>query len=146
MGAAILIKESFESWYINPVFTTIETLPITEIDFPKVTVCPPRKTFTNLNYDLLRVDNLTLSLEVRRQLLQYLPESVYDGNFDEKLKLYKRFYGNDSYRDWYLGHSEISLPYIYKERLTYESITHAVSGQVSTPLFREESKNIYLIF
>ena len=38
------------------------------------------------------------------------------------------------------------MPYIYKERLTFESVTHAVSGVVSTPFFREESENIYIIF
>ena len=146
IGAATLIKQSFESWYLNPVFTTIQTLPITQIDFPKVTVCPPRNTFTNLNYDLLRVENVTLEPEARQELLQYLPEALYDGNFEEKLNLYKSFYHNDSFKDWYHGHTQISLPYIYKERLTFESVTHAVSGVVSTPFFREESENIYIIF
>ena len=42
VGASILIKESFNSWSESPVKTTIETLPISEIKFPKVTVCPPK--------------------------------------------------------------------------------------------------------
>ena len=137
IGAGILIKQSFESWSINPVFTTIETLPISELSFPKVTVCPPRNTFTNLNYDLSRIENMSLAKDTKLSLLSYLPEALYDANFNEKLNLYKSFHGQ-SYRNWYLGYSAISLPYIYKERMTYESITYAVSGVVSTPYFEEQ--------
>ena len=36
--AGILIYESFNDWNENPIKTTIETLPITDITFPKVTV------------------------------------------------------------------------------------------------------------
>ena len=51
--AAMLINQSFEDWSENPVKTTIETLPISQITLPKVTVCPPKNTYTNLNYDLM---------------------------------------------------------------------------------------------
>merc|ERR1711963_1098999 len=51
--AGSLIYHSFNAWDENPVRTTIETRPIDEIiRFPKVTVCPPKNTYTNLNYDL----------------------------------------------------------------------------------------------
>ena len=39
-GAGIMIYESFQSWADSPVKTTIETHPITDFTFPKVTVCP----------------------------------------------------------------------------------------------------------
>ena len=52
-GSSIIIYSSFESWNEGPIKTTIETLPITEIIFPKVTVCPPKNTYTELNYDLV---------------------------------------------------------------------------------------------
>ena len=42
-GAGVLINQSFQAWDESPVKTTIETLPITEITLPKVTVCPPKK-------------------------------------------------------------------------------------------------------
>ena len=60
VGASLLIKESFDSWSESPVKTTIETLPIAEIKLPKVTVCPPKNTFTDLNYDLMMTENMTL--------------------------------------------------------------------------------------
>ena len=52
-GAGVMIYNSFQSWNDSPIKTTIETLPITEITFPKVTVCPPKNTYTDLNYDLM---------------------------------------------------------------------------------------------
>ena len=40
--ASFLIFESFLFWHESPVKTNIETLPITDLKFPKVTVCPPK--------------------------------------------------------------------------------------------------------
>ena len=51
IGAGVMIYNSFQSWRDSPVKTTTETLPITEITFPKVTVCPPKNSYTDLNYD-----------------------------------------------------------------------------------------------
>ena len=51
--SGVLIFESFDSWSNSPVRTTIETLDIREIQFPKVTVCPPKNTLTDLNYDFM---------------------------------------------------------------------------------------------
>ena len=59
-GAIYLIHLSFQSWNESPIKTTIETLPISEVTFPKITVCPPKNTYTNLNYDLIKVSNKTL--------------------------------------------------------------------------------------
>ena len=56
-GAGILIHTAFQSWADSPVKTTEETLPITDIIFPKVTVCPPKNTYTDLNYDLMMTEN-----------------------------------------------------------------------------------------
>ena len=36
LGAGIMINKAFESWALSPVSTLVETLPITEITFPKV--------------------------------------------------------------------------------------------------------------
>ena len=39
--------------------STIETLPIINLPFPKITVCPPKNTYTDLNLDLINVGNMT---------------------------------------------------------------------------------------
>ena len=75
-GAGYLIRESFASWSESPIKTTIETLPISEIKFPKVTVCPPRNTFTDLNYDLMITENVTLSNDQKDELYEYVVELI----------------------------------------------------------------------
>ena len=57
--AFCIIDQSLSNWAENPVTTTVETVPITEIRFPKVTVCPPQDTYTNLNYDLAMAGNIS---------------------------------------------------------------------------------------
>ena len=59
VASSLLIWESFETWEDNPVRTTTKTVPMKEIKFPKLTVCPPKNTFTDLNYDLMLAENVT---------------------------------------------------------------------------------------
>ena len=42
----------------------METLPKTNITFPKVTICPPPNTYTNLNYDLMKYGYITMTNDV----------------------------------------------------------------------------------
>ena len=70
-AAGYMIYQSFQDWHESPVKTTIETLPITKITFPKVTVCPPKNTYTDLNYDLMMTENMTLNYDTRRELSNY---------------------------------------------------------------------------
>ena len=72
--AGFIIFKSFRDWEESPVKTTIETLPITEITFPKVTVCPPKNTYTDLNYHLIMANNQTVSIEARNNLINYATE------------------------------------------------------------------------
>ena len=53
-GAGYLIYTSFNNWAQSPISTATETLPISMITFPNVTVCPPKHLFLNLNYDILQ--------------------------------------------------------------------------------------------
>ena len=59
IAAFCIIAQSLSNWAENPVTTTVETVPITEVRFPKVTVCPPQDTYTNLNYDLVMAENIS---------------------------------------------------------------------------------------
>ena len=75
-AASYLIHESFQSWAESPVKTTIETFPISKIKFPKVTVCPPKNSFTDLNYDMMIGDNVTLTDELKEELYNFSWESI----------------------------------------------------------------------
>ena len=100
--AGIMIYQSVQDWKDNPVTTTVETVSIKEITFPKVTVCPPKNTFTDLNYDLMRTENMTLDNETRYDLSNYARELIYDDLFDNMLKNSSILNDNDRYLNWYL--------------------------------------------
>ena len=59
-GAFYIISQSFLTWQESPIITTVDVLPMSQIKFPKVTVCPPRGTYTSLNYDIMLAEKITL--------------------------------------------------------------------------------------
>ena len=73
-GAGYLIHTSYSDWQKSPVSTSISTKPISELEFPTVTVCPPKDSHTALNYDLMRADNQSLT----EQDSDHLKEAVYN--------------------------------------------------------------------
>ena len=111
-GAGVMIYKSFKSWDETPVKTTIETQPITEITFPKVTVCPPKNTYTDLNYDLMMTENMTLDNDTRNEMTNYAVEMLYDYLYDIVVNNVFQLEETDRYYNWYRGYSEIKIPYI----------------------------------
>ena len=67
--ATALIRSSIIAWDESPISTNIETLPISEVMFPKVTICPPEGSNTLLNYDIMMAQNKTFSEDSRIMLL-----------------------------------------------------------------------------
>ena len=57
--AVYLISDSFDNWSSDPYKTIVETKSTSDIAFPKVTVCPAKNAFTDLNFDLILVENKT---------------------------------------------------------------------------------------
>ena len=55
--AAYLIGNSYSEWIESPVSTVVTTKPISELEFPEVTVCPPRGSNTVLNLIMERVQD-----------------------------------------------------------------------------------------
>ena len=109
-GSFILIHQSFSSWSDSPISTTIETLPISELEFPNVTVCPPRNSFTNLNPDIVRNTNISLSQSQRKALSGQLSEVFLVSNMESKWRAYTGSEEKDRYRHQYQGISKIQLP------------------------------------
>ena len=104
--------------------TTIETLPISEMRFPKVTVCPPKNSFTDLNYDIILADNLTKNVNAY-DLYLYAKNLVKEHTFLDKFNKFKEL--ND-YENWYHGYT-----YRLNSRKPRET-----SGSISTPYFGEK--------
>ena len=102
-GAVLIIQQSFQSWNDSPIKTTIETLPIEKVTFPKITVCPPKDTYTNLNFDIIKAENITTVNEHDREILsenfkQYFLQLDYELLLK---KLKNSFKENNQYRNWY---------------------------------------------
>ena len=127
--------KNFQDWAEHPETTTIETLPIEKAPFPRVTVCPPKNTFTNLNYDLLYASNASWSKAKRHSFVDSLFSRVLDFEFSVALNLYIEEDSN-GFRNWYDGLTMNSHPFDSsdgKQKVT----TYALSGSMSTPLFSE---------
>ena len=157
-GAAVLIYESFQSWADSPVKTTIETLPITDITFPKVTVCPPKNTYTDLNYDLMMATNKTLDNSTRNDLMNHAFELLYDQLFESMKRNMGQLEDGNRYYNWYHGYTELKLPYPHESgydsapsgaNIYYISST-ASNGTISTRFFGEkynaENVDTYILY
>ena len=59
--AIYMITGSYKEWHESPVSTTITTHPITELQFPEVTVCPPRESNTVVNQALRKVESVNFT-------------------------------------------------------------------------------------
>ena len=149
--AGIMIYESAKTWAENPVRTTIETLPIGRIKkYPTVTVCPPQNTYTNLNYDLMMLENMTLDNNIREELLNNSKVLYNDHLYDQVMKSLNKLQDNDRYYNWYYGFTKIEIPSetyeleaywgysYYQSYLHYFMTTYALSGMVATKGFQEK--------
>ena len=145
-GAGILIHTAFQSWANSPAKTTEETLPITDIIFPKVTVCPPKNTYTDLNYDLMMTENMTLDFKVRDELRSYAKELLYDTLCDKVMTDLSKLEDKDRYYNWYHGFTDITLPTDNPGSFVYIVQTAASSGSISTQYFGDklDAEKVYL--
>ena len=127
-GASIMIYESFKDWDENPVKTTIETLPITEMKLPIVTVCPPKNTFTDLNYDLMMTQNNSFDNETRDELINYATELLNNDFHEGIMTNLSMLVEKDRYYNWYNGYTKMQLPYfMYIERKNSFDFMHRIS-------------------
>ena len=46
LTAGIIISNTALDWEKNPIETSIETFPISEVHFPNIIVCPPKEEFS----------------------------------------------------------------------------------------------------
>ena len=127
--AFILIFTSFQSWHESPVKTMTETLPITEMKLPKVTVCPPKNTFTDLNYDLKLAEDRELTDAKRKELYKFAIENAEENSYMDalnQLQEKQRFY------NWYYGYSSVEPPNDLGNKFIKIIKTSAISGSIET--------------
>ena len=151
IGAGFMIYLSFKDWAENPIKTTLKTRPIKEITLPKVTVCPPKNTYTNLNYDIMMLENMTMDNDTREELTNYAIWLIHHHNSMEVIKNLSLIQEENRYYNWYHGYSK--LPTLFWGRanstecktslckqvgLRYYIETKATSGTISTQYFENK--------
>ena len=137
-GSVVLIYESFESWAKRPISTTIEPKAIKDLRFPRLTVCPPENTFTDLNYDLLK-HNHKLDNNTTIELIDYAMEVIQDHMHQNIMSRLKTFEEENRFYNWYHGITEIKLPYYQNDgKGIFHINTWAPSGKVSTVNFGDK--------
>ena len=150
-AASIIIYQSFQNWGVNPITTTIETLPISKIILPKVTVCPPKNTFTKLNHNLMMLENITFEKEATEIMMHYVVEQIQDHNFKEAMSNLSQVEDENRYYNWYHQYTEMTIPYwgpaadssctsteCAKFHFRYYLTAFATSGFISTQSFGEK--------
>ena len=143
--ATYLIVKSFRGWDESPIATSVDVLPISEITFPNITVCPPKDTFTILNYDLAMAESEVVSDKTRKKLLNALDEAVIFAGYKDILNDFIIFVEKDRFRKWYTGISQISFPYwtggsefkVAQGKKIYKYYTYATTGEFITPYYQE---------
>ena len=111
VGAGYLVGKSISAWMSSPVMTTITTHPIGQLNFPTVTVCPPKGSNTALNYDLMRLQNWTLSTDDRHFLRQDVNKAfVNEGHrrFVDKMLLAAN---SENLKQVFSGYHSVPKPY-----------------------------------
>ena len=141
-GAGYLIYKSFETWQQSPITTTIEALPISQIRFPNVTVCPPKNSFLNLNYDIQQSENVGLENNTRKELLDFALDVIQGEFYKVMMRNLSKVEDPDRYYNWYHGYTRIVYPYFKDEQLYYNVFTSAKSGNISTKYFGDKFDNI----
>ena len=95
-AAGYIIHTSFYNWGQSPITTTIETLPISELRLPNLTICP-KNSLLNLNYDVVQSDELKLDEDMREELYDFALDVVQDEFYDETTRNLSKVKDPDRY-------------------------------------------------
>ena len=132
----LLINQSFKSWAESPIITAIDSQPTSNIRLPKVTVCPPQNTYTDLNLDLIQAKNITLNNTEKDELSRFAMEVIQNHIHQEITNNLRKLEEKDQFYNWYNGLTQIKLPVKSNdEAYKFEIWTYKSSGQVSTQFF-----------
>ena len=136
-SAGYLIWQSYVGWSKSPVSTTISTHPIAELDFPKVTVCPPEGSDTAFNYDLIKSANKTLSPDIRETLDNAINDIFIYGPGDKFANEMKAATNPENMRNVYLGMQSYPRSY-YGDGDGFLVKQFGRQGRITSPFFGQD--------
>ena len=111
VGAGYLIGKSYLEWQESPIATSISTHPIEDLDFPVVTVCPPKDTNTALYHDLVKAGNGTLSDQNKNTLKEAAFEIFMKRGHKEYVKKMVATSNKGNMDQVYQGFHSLPKPY-----------------------------------
>ena len=111
-----------------------------QLKFPNVTVCPPRDTYLNLNYDIMKSENMNIDQETRRELFDFALDCFQDAFYEEMMKNISKLEDPDRYFNWYHGYTDIQIPFFnhINDEFWYRFHSTATSGNISTKYFGDQ--------
>ena len=139
--AGILIGKSYKDWQKNPITTSITTHPIDDLDFPHVTICPPRDSNTALYHDLAKAGNGTLSDKNRETLKKAAYEILMEQSHKEFVKNMLPTSNMGNMNQVLQGFH--SLPEPFNHENGFEIKMWNTNGTITTPWFGEDYVDEY---
>ena len=139
--AGYLINSSYSAWLESPVATSQETHPIADLDFPTVTVCPPKNSHTALNYDLMKADNNSLTREDREDLKNKAYKLFIESSHYDFIRSMVAAANSENIKQTFDGFQ--SVPISYAGNRGFEIRMWNNNGTWHTPGFGEEQEKSY---
>ena len=141
IGSGILIRKSYNEWQESPIATSISTYPLDDLDFPIVTICPPKDSNTALYHDLVQAGNETLSEEKRDTLRKAAYEIFLEQShhvFVNKMSATLNMGNTDQILQ---GFHSLPLPYLHLNGLKVEMWN--INGTITSPWYKSGFRRDY---
>ena len=133
--AVSMIASSYKEWQESPVSTTITTHPITELEFPTATVCPPRGSNTALNHLLEKVKDVNFTEKEKQKLLNISKEVFLEIPNKKHAKDISALLSSDNMRS--IMNGQTSLPNIDDDQNTITLQSSEPEGTFQTPGYND---------
>ena len=136
-AAGYLIGKSYKEWQKNPISTSITTRPIDDLDFPIVTVCPPKDPNTALYHDLVKAGNRTLSDKDKYTLKEAAFKIFIEKSHKEYVKQMLAISNGLNMDPVFKGLQSLPKPDMSIYANAFKILMWSQNGTIATPWFGE---------
>ena len=143
IAAGYLINSSYSAWTDSPISTTVTTHPIASLEFPKVTICPPKGSNTALNQDILTAANKSITLKEFELLSNAIQNIFVNEPFAQFTNDLIDIANIENLRNVYEGHQSFPRPF---KTFTKEIKISSLHGKIrSLDVVPAKDQNIYYV-
>ena len=141
-AAGYLIHVSYSDWLDSPISTTVRTHPIADLDFPTVTVCPPKGSRTALVHDLMKADNKSLSKKDRDELRKIVFTEIIEPSHQEYIRLMLATAKEENLNRVHKGFQAVPMGY-QGNGLQMNTVMEHFNGSFASPWYHDEYDDKY---